>query len=102
MKPNTYRNLTSVCMVSLVALSFANLVVKLTKKDKKNVNEKKKKRRTIIPTPLSTPREFDAVLLTEDDDQIKTKNEFMEIRKVLVDAVEDLESKSKKDGNNSR
>lgn len=98
MKSNTYRNLTSVCMISLVVLSFANLVVKLTKKDKKNVNEKKKKRRTTIPTMLSTPREFDAVLLTEDDDQIKTKNEFMEIRKMMVDAMEDLNSKQKENG----
>lgn len=98
MKSNTYRNLTSVCMISLVVLSFANLVVKLTKKDKKNVNEKKKKRRTTIPTMLSTPREFDAVLLTEDDDQIKTKNEFMEIRKMMVDAIEDLNSKQKENG----
>lgn len=98
MKSNTYRNLTSVCMISLVVLSFANLVVKLTKKDKKNVNEKKKKRRTTIPTMLSTPREFDAVLLTEDDDQIKTKNEFMEIKKMMVDAIEDLNSKQKENG----
>ena len=68
MKPNTYRNLSSICMVSLVALSVVNLICKFTKK-----NETKKKplnRKIKLPsarTQIRKPREFEGIPIDDSD-----------------------------------